>query len=89
MNGCSCFLNKGILRDYDDSIRYSLQKILNIQLEVSAWNLCTLPINLGGLGIKLASEVALPAFLSSSYASISTVKSLVPLHIREDQGQVV
>ena len=72
-------------RNYDTYIKNSLQKILNISLEDQAWNQSTLPINLGGLGIKLATEVALPAYLSSAYASKNTVNSIVPAYIQEDQ----
>ena len=79
-----CFLNKAILQEYDAYIRHSIQKILNVRLEEAAWNQSTLPINLGGLGLKLASEVALPAFLSSAYSSSSTIKDLIPTIIQVD-----
>ena len=45
----------------------------------------SLPIKLGGLGIKLASEVALPGYLSSTYAIKSIVQSLIPDLIKENQ----
>ena len=48
------------------------------------WCQSTLPINLGGLGLRLASEVALPAFLSSAFGAKETVKDLVPLSIKDD-----
>ena len=80
-----CFLKKNILLEYDNSIRNSFKKILNIKLEEQAWNQCTLPVNLGGLGLKLAIEIALPAFLSSVYSSSSTRKALMPVSIRKDQ----
>ena len=53
-----CFLERSVLQKYDDNIKDSLQKILNIHLDEHAWNQCTLPINLGGLGIKMATEIA-------------------------------
>ena len=46
-----------ILQTYDDHIRDSLQSILNVRLDEPAWNQSTLPINLGGLGIKMATEL--------------------------------
>ena len=35
-----------------------------------AWSQSTLPVNLGGLGMKLASEVALPAILLSQMPQV-------------------
>ena len=62
-------------------VHESLQKILNIRLDESAWSQSTLPINMGGLGLKLATEVALPAFSSSS-----TVKAMIPLSYQDDHN---
>ena len=53
-------------------------------LDEKAWDHSTLPIKFGGLGIKLASEVSLPAYLSSFYSTTSIVKSLVPHLIKDD-----
>ena len=78
------FKKKAILNKYDNQIRNALQKILNIQMNDEPWNQSTLPINLGGLGLKLASEVALPAFLSSAYGASTTVHDLLPLCIKSD-----
>ena len=52
--------------------------ILNINLTESAYQQATLPIAYGGLGIRLATEVALVGFLSSVCATSSTVQSLLP-----------
>ena len=79
-----CFLKKETLNKYDSIIKESLQDILNVKLDEKGWDQSSLPIKFGGLGIKLASEVALPAYLSSVYSSKSTVKSLIPASIRED-----
>ena len=46
LNMAPCFFKRGILQAYDNLIWVSLQKILNIQLEETSWNQCTLPINL-------------------------------------------
>ena len=79
-----CFLKKDILKKYDSIIKEALENILNVKLDERAWEQCTLPIKLGGLGIKLASEVAIPAYLSSVNATREFVKSLVPDSIKED-----
>ena len=78
-----CFTKSDILKNYDNFIKVSLQTILNIQLDEPAWCQSTLPINLGGLGLKLATEVALSAYLSSACSSKSTVKFIVPVNYQE------
>merc|ERR1712083_803628 len=78
------FERTDILQQYDDIIRCSLKKILNVQINELAWSQCTLPINLGGLGLKSALEVALPAFLSSACASNSIMNSLLPTQLKNE-----
>ena len=82
-----CFMENLILKNYDDLIKSALQKILNISLSEEPWNQCTLPINLGGLGLKMASEVSLPAFLSSAFGAVQIVKALLPLCIKDETNQ--
>ena len=62
---CAPCSGSQILLEYDNVIRDSLQSILNITLSESAWLQATLPVKRGGLGVRLASLVALPAFLAS------------------------
>ena len=57
-----CFSNN-LLKEYDDVIRFTLQYVLNIALSDEAWNQASLPVASGGLGIRKATQVALPAFL--------------------------
>src|SRR6218665_3838161 len=47
-------------------MRKGLQNILNISFTDTQWLQATLPIRLGGLGIRRASSLALPAFLASA-----------------------
>jgi hypothetical protein len=60
----SCF-NSQVLHRYDNMIRDTLQSIPNVELTESAWQQATLPVKNGGTGIRLATQVELPAFLSS------------------------
>ena len=41
----------------------------------------------GGLGIRLATEVALPAFLSSAHVTVAGANSLLPDDVREEVYQ--
>ena len=58
-------------------MRDSLEKILNVKLSGEVWIQSTLPVASGGLGIHLASELALPAFLSSGHGSLPTSRLLL------------
>ena len=73
-----CFLEQGILGRYDEIMRMSLVKILNIQMSDRIWNQATLPVSKGGLGVRPAMEIALSGFSSSVYASTKTVQSILP-----------
>ena len=63
---------------YDEELRTILQSILNITLEEDAWTQSSLPVAKGGLGIRLASDLSLPAFLSSAHGAGRVVESLLP-----------
>src|SRR5678815_4500350 len=55
------------IRDsYDTALRLGLSRILNLPLTEEAWLQATLPIKVGGLGIRSVSQLALPAFLASA-----------------------
>ena len=55
-----------VLDDYDSVIRDSLEVILNVRLNDRSWDQASLPVSLGGLGIRRALDVSLAAFLVSS-----------------------
>ena len=49
---------------FDAGLRRSLERITNSSLDDLAWQQASLPINMGGLGLRQASAAALPAFLA-------------------------
>ena len=57
-----------VLKQYDLEIQNTLKKILNVQLTTRLWEQCSLPVKFGGLGIRSAKDVALPAFLTSMFS---------------------
>ena len=82
-----CFTESNILSSYDLVIKEALENILNTSLsEDSSWRQCTLPVKQGGLGVRLASEVALPAYLSSVRASQGVTFSLLQQEIQQEQN---
>ncbi len=80
---CAPCYQSQILVQYDETIRDALKSILNIELRESSWNQATLPVKNGGIGIRLATQVSLPAFLSSVSSSSELMLKLLPsrLHI--------
>ena len=62
---CAPCYKSTVLSEYDDVIRHTLKAICNVDLSDVIWKQVTLPVSSGGLGVRLAKDVALPAFLSS------------------------
>ena len=78
-----CFTKPETLEKFDQIIKTSLQNILNIPLSETSYDQATLPVAKGGLGIRPASEIAIPGFLSSVQASTAIATSLLPQTLRE------
>ncbi|KAG7295586.1 hypothetical protein JYU34_021841 [Plutella xylostella] len=57
------------LSHIDEVIKCSITEILNCRMDDRGWTQATLPVRYGGIGIRKASDVALPAFLSSVYST--------------------
>ena len=73
-----CFLKTNILKKFDDLVKEALVNILNISLPQDAHSQATLPIANGGLGLRLATDIALVGYLSSVSATSATVQMLLP-----------
>jgi len=58
-----------IINQYDDSVRSTLQAILNVTLTDKGLHQAKLPVEHGGIGVLSASDLALPAFLASVFIS--------------------
>ena len=66
------------LNTFDETVRQALQSVCNINMDNSTWTQATLPTSKGGLGVRRASNLALPAFLTSCYGTHDLVSSLLP-----------
>ena len=69
---------------YDDCLREILSLVTNTLLErdSSAWMQASLPVKLGGLGIRSAVSVAPSAFLASTHSTAELVDAILSPHIR-------
>ena len=81
-----CFMKSNILEKFDSTIKRSLISILNITIPERAYTQATLPIAYGGLGIRLATDVALAGFLSSVTASESLVNAILPITMSKQRN---
>ncbi|GAU96872.1 hypothetical protein RvY_08246 [Ramazzottius varieornatus] len=62
----------------DEVVRSSLSEITNTGMSSGPWRQATMPVGLGGLGIRRTEEVALPAFLASLHSVQQLVLSILP-----------
>lgn len=65
------------LQDCDRLLKDTLECILNIRLDDNLLAKATLPIRLGGLGVRLASELAGPCYISSVVSAKENVQHLL------------
>ena len=85
LRSAPCYTRQ-LLQEYDIVMRNTLQSILNIQLTDEAWDQATLPVSKGGIGIRKATQVALPAFLSSIAGSQPLITELLPARLHQLSG---
>ncbi|XP_055353426.1 uncharacterized protein LOC129599261 [Paramacrobiotus metropolitanus] len=65
------------LRLFDDTVRRKAEEITNVEMSDTVWRQAILPDRLGGIGLCRAEDVALPAYLSSCYATDPLVCEIV------------
>ena len=75
---CAACYTSDVLPQYVDIIRLTLKAILNVDLTDNIWSQATLPVSSGGLGVHLAVDLALPAFLSSVNGAVEVTIQLLP-----------
>ena len=75
-----CFLSDRLLEKYDSTLRSIASSVTNTPLiqNDKAWTQASLPVRLGGLGVRRATQVAPSAYLSSSAATADLVSNLLP-----------
>ena len=78
-----CFLSPA-LQEYDNLLKSIVSGITNIHFgeDCPTWLQATLPVKMGGLGIRSAVQLAPSAFLASAAASSALVRHIVPLALQ-------
>ena len=74
LRSAPCFKNPQILEEYDIVLQDCLQKIINVRLDEEKCLQSSLPVKFGGLGVRRATDLALPAFLGSAHGAQAGVK---------------
>lgn len=82
LRGSPMWRNESSLLQYDEVLKNSIESIFNIALSNRAWIESSLPIKKGGIGIRHASDIALPCFLSSLYDASALLDQLLPKNYR-------
>lgn len=65
---CPFWKHENLLVNLDTSIKNILSQILNCSISENSWTQASLPIRMGGIGIRKISSISLPAFLSSVHS---------------------
>ncbi|XP_063385490.1 uncharacterized protein LOC134671560 [Cydia fagiglandana] len=65
---------------FDYVLKESVERLLNVSLNPDQWVLASLPIRNGGLGIRRARDVSLPAFLASSEGVVGLVTKILSVN---------
>ena len=79
-----CFLSPSLVA-YDDELRSILSSICNIHFDDSndpSWIQASLPVKSGGLGLRIAVQLAPSAFLASAAACPVLVHRILPPHLQ-------
>ena len=71
-----CF-SSPILKDFDDTMKSCLETITNCHLDSQSFCQASLPVKLGGLGVRSAQDLSLPAFISSSFKAKDITEQLL------------
>ena len=73
-----------MLNFYDDMLKFIVSSVFNIDFSANdpAWSQATLPIGMGGLGIRCSVQLAPSAFLASAAATYDLVQHILPVHLQ-------
>lgn len=90
LRSCPAWYFQSVVDLVDSTLKNTMTKILNLRFDSNGWAQATLPISFGGLGIRLSSSVALPAFLASSHGSQALIGMILktPLADVRVAGQI-
>ena len=72
-----CFELENHLAHYDSVVKSAAEAIANVSLDAEQWSQATLSASLGGLGLRCATDLALPAYLSSRHSCANMMRQML------------
>ncbi|XP_037034226.1 uncharacterized protein LOC119073006 [Bradysia coprophila] len=66
------------LEEYDRTLKAAMERIVNCRFAGNSWDEATLPVKLGGLGLRNATNLCYSSFLGSVHSVTDLVGSIVP-----------
>lgn len=72
-----CFKFLEQLQEIDSIIEDCLSSLCNIKINKDTWIHASLPIKMGGIGVRSAADIAIPAYLSSLNVSTQNCNALL------------
>lgn len=78
-----CWKEPELLAQYDSCIRNTLETICNCKLDEISWRQSSLPVGVGGLGVRDISTLCYSAFLGSLSSVTELLNSVLPHHMSE------
>ena len=68
------------MEKFDGTLVTALSTVINVQLEGESLKQAVLPVRIGGIGIRMSNDIALPAFISSLQYVSSLVDSVYVMY---------
>ena len=78
-----CFGSPVVRHEFDHALRETLELVINCDLSETQWEVASLPVAKGGLGIRSTKDVSLPAFISSVKAAESIARIIYPQYAND------
>ncbi len=69
------------LKEYDELLQTSLERVINCQLDSSAWIECSLSVKCGGLDLRNVTNLCFSSFLGSYHSVSELVQQILPSYI--------
>ncbi|CAM1324600.1 Uncharacterised protein r2_g3335 [Pycnogonum litorale] len=73
-----------ILAEFDKRLKFSLSALTNTKLDQVQWGQASLPVSMGGLGLRRSADIALSAFLSSVFSTNDLVAEILRVSVASD-----
>lgn len=73
-----CWQALDVLEEYDSTLKATMQTIVNCRFSGNSWDEATLPVKLGGLGLRSSTNLCYSSFLGSIHSVSNLVANIVP-----------